>query len=122
MPLPHANGNANGNVANVATAAIAPPPSTTPTPTPTVAQYVVHRLALLGVRHVFGVPGDYAFPILNAAESHPDLSIRTSPNELQAAYAADGAARATGKASCLVTTYGVGELSALNGVMGARPD
>jgi indolepyruvate decarboxylase len=40
-------------------------------------------------------------------------------NELNAAYAADGYARIRG-AAILSTTYGVGELSALNGVMGAR--
>jgi indolepyruvate decarboxylase len=40
-------------------------------------------------------------------------------NELNAAYAADGYARIRG-AAMLSTTYGVGELSALNGVMGSR--
>ena len=39
-------------------------------------------------------------------------------NELNAAYAADGYARVKGL-SCIVTTFGVGELSALNGIAGA---
>ncbi|WP_407158489.1 thiamine pyrophosphate-binding protein [Bradyrhizobium sp. STM 3557] len=39
-------------------------------------------------------------------------------NELNAAYAADGYARIRG-AAALCTTYGVGELSAINGVAGA---
>jgi indolepyruvate decarboxylase len=38
-------------------------------------------------------------------------------NELNASYAADGYARIRG-AAMLATTYGVGELSAINGVMG----
>src|SRR5262249_17244158 len=42
-------------------------------------------------------------------------------NELDAAYAADGYARVRG-CSMLMTTYAVGELSALNGVMGARAE
>ncbi len=42
-------------------------------------------------------------------------------NELNAAYAADGYARVRG-AALLVTTYAVGELSALNGVMGAKAE
>lgn len=109
----HTNGNGNGN-------ATPPPASSSPPTAPTVAEYVVRRLALLGIRHLFGVPGDFAFPILNAAEQHPDLSIRISPNELQAAYAADGYARQTKGAAALVTTFGVGELSAINGVMGSR--
>jgi indolepyruvate decarboxylase len=120
----HANGVAQANgiaTPAAAAAAAAPPTPATPTATTTtVAAYVVERLAALGVRHLFGVPGDYAFPILNAAERRADLSIRISPNELQAAYAADGYARATGGAAALVTTYGVGELSAINGVMGSR--
>src|SRR6476619_2975500 len=42
-------------------------------------------------------------------------------NELNAAYAADGYARIRGVAM-LATTYGVGELLALNGVMGAKAE
>ena len=42
-------------------------------------------------------------------------------NELDAAYAADGYARVRG-CSMLLTTYAVGELSALNGVMGAKAE
>jgi pyruvate decarboxylase len=40
-------------------------------------------------------------------------------NELNASYAADGYARTRGIPGAIVTTYGVGELSALNGVVGA---
>lgn len=39
-------------------------------------------------------------------------------NELGAAYAADGYARVKG-ISALITTFGVGELSALNGIAGS---
>ncbi|MDK6604009.1 thiamine pyrophosphate-binding protein, partial [Escherichia coli] len=42
-------------------------------------------------------------------------------NELNAAYAADGYALQKG-VGCLLTTYGVGELSALNGIAGARAE
>jgi indolepyruvate decarboxylase len=42
-------------------------------------------------------------------------------NELNASYAADGYARIRG-AAMLATTYGVGELSAINGVMGAKAE
>ena len=42
-------------------------------------------------------------------------------NELNASYAADGYARVRG-AAMLSTTYAVGELSALNGVMGAKAE
>ncbi len=86
---------------------------------PTVAEYVVNRLADLGIDRVFGVPGDYAFPFDDAIEKCDRLGWVACANELNAAYAADGYARIYG-ASILSTTYGVGELSALNGVMGAK--
>lgn len=89
------------------------------TTTPTVAEYVVNRLADLGIDRVFGVPGDYSFPFDDAIEACERLQWIVCANELNAAYAADGYARING-VSILSTTYGVGELSALNGVMGAR--
>ena len=88
-------------------------------PNPTVAQYTLSRLAQLGIDRIFGVPGDYAFSIDDAAEEVPGLSWVACANELNAAYAADGYARIRG-AALLSTTYGVGELSAINGVMGSK--
>jgi indolepyruvate decarboxylase len=85
----------------------------------TVAEYVVNRLADLGIDRVFGVPGDYSFPFDDAIESCDRLQWIVCANELNAAYAADGYARING-VSILSTTYGVGELSAINGVMGAK--
>lgn len=87
--------------------------------TPTVAQYTLARLAALGIDKIFGVPGDYAFSVDDAAETIPGLDWVGCANELNAAYAADGYARVRG-AAILSTTYGVGELSALNGVMGSK--
>ncbi len=86
---------------------------------PTVAEYVIRRLAELGIDHVFGVPGDYSFPIDDAVEASKKLEWVVCANELNAAYAADAYARRRG-AAILTTTYGVGELSAVNGVMGAK--
>lgn len=85
----------------------------------TVAEYAVNRLSELGIDKVFGVPGDYAFPIDDAVEACPALTWIGCANELNAAYAADGYARLNG-AAILSTTYAVGELSALNGVMGSK--
>ena len=88
---------------------------------PSVVTYALDRLADLGIGHVFGVPGDYAFPLNDAVEVHPRLQWVPSANELNAAYAADGYARRRG-AGIVCTTYGVGELSALNGLMGAMAE
>ena len=86
-----------------------------------VADYIVERLAREGIEHCFGVAGDYLFPICNAVDSSEKIEWIGCSNELNASYAADGYARIRG-AAMLATTYGVGELSALNGVMGAKAE
>jgi indolepyruvate decarboxylase len=84
----------------------------------TVIQHVLSRLQDIGVKDVFGVAGDFAFPIDDAVSSNRNLRWVGCCNELNAAYAADGYARTHGIAA-LCTTYGVGELSAICGVGGA---
>jgi indolepyruvate decarboxylase len=86
-----------------------------------VAEYIIERLAAEGVKHCFGVAGDYVFPVCDAVDSSTTVKWIGCANELNAAYAADGYARVHG-AALLATTYGVGELSALNGVMGAKAE
>jgi indolepyruvate decarboxylase len=86
--------------------------------TKSVIQHVLSRLRDIGVSHVFGVPGDYAFAIDDAICNDANLEWVGCCNELNAAYAADGYARIKG-VGALCTTYGVGELSAINGVAGA---
>lgn len=86
--------------------------------TKTVIQHVLSRLYELGISDIFGVPGDYAFPIEDAICEDKRLRWIGNCNELNAAYAADGYARIHGMAA-LSTTFGVGELSAISGIAGA---
>lgn len=83
-----------------------------------VADYLLDRLAQSGIFHLFGVPGDYNLQFLDHVIAHQEVAWVGSANELNAAYAADGYARCQG-AGALLTTFGVGELSALNGVAGS---
>ncbi|CDO94216.1 unnamed protein product [Kluyveromyces dobzhanskii CBS 2104] len=86
-------------------------------------QYVFERVLNSGAKSIFGVPGDFNLPLLEYMyeESSVEKGLQWigTCNELNAAYAADGYSRYTGKIGCVITTYGVGELSALNGVAGA---
>ena len=84
----------------------------------TVIQYVLSRLREIGVTDIFGVPGDFSFPICDAICLGKDVRWIGCCNELNAAYAADGYARVRG-VGAVCTTYGVGELSALNGIAGS---
>ena len=86
-----------------------------------VIDYIVQRLADEGIKDCFGVPGDYAFPVCDAVDRNPNIRWVGCSNELNASYAADGYARVRG-AAMLSTTYAVGELSAINGVMGAKAE
>ncbi|WP_312858490.1 thiamine pyrophosphate-binding protein, partial [Pseudonocardia pini] len=84
----------------------------------TVADHLVDRLAELGVDRVFGVPGDYSLGLLDHVTHHPTVAWTGTTNELNAGYAADGYARLRGMAA-LCTTFGVGELSAVNAIAGS---
>jgi len=83
----------------------------------TVADYLLARLKEIGVDHLFGVPGDFVLGFFNQVLKSPVQFVGTC-NELNAAYAADGYARIRG-IGAFSSTYGVGELSAVNGVAGA---
>ncbi|NIY49105.1 alpha-keto acid decarboxylase family protein [Cedecea colo] len=83
-----------------------------------VADYLLDRLNECGITHLFGVPGDYNLRFLDNVIEHPTLAWVGCANELNAAYAADGYARCNG-AAALLTTFGVGELSAINGIAGS---
>ncbi|STQ43692.1 Indole-3-pyruvate decarboxylase [Ewingella americana] len=84
----------------------------------TVGDYLLDRLSLSNIAHLFGVPGDYNLQFLDHVISHQQITWVGCTNELNAAYGADGYARRNG-ASALLTTFGVGELSALNGLAGS---
>ncbi|KAI8627578.1 pyruvate decarboxylase [Xylariaceae sp. FL1651] len=82
-----------------------------------VAEYLFTRLHQIGIRSIHGLPGDYN---LVALDYIPKVGLQWvgNCNELNAAYAADGYARVKGMGA-IVTTFGVGELSAINGLAGA---
>ncbi|EJD41518.1 pyruvate decarboxylase [Auricularia subglabra TFB-10046 SS5] len=84
-----------------------------------IGDYIVARLNQLGVKAIFGVPGDFNLALLDKIDDHPGLEWVGCCNELNAAYAADGYSRVSQGLGVLITTYGVGELSAINGVAGA---
>ncbi|MEU7768640.1 alpha-keto acid decarboxylase family protein [Nocardia sp. NPDC049190] len=84
----------------------------------TVGDYLLLRLREIGIHHIFGVPGDYQLEFLDQLETMDGIEWVGNCNELNAAYAADGYGRLNGIAA-LLTTFSVGELSALNGVAGA---
>ncbi|KZT42636.1 pyruvate decarboxylase [Sistotremastrum suecicum HHB10207 ss-3] len=86
----------------------------------TVGDYLLTRLSQLGVKSMFGLPGDFNLGFLDLVEDHESIEWVGNCNELNAAYAADGYARVhQNSIGVITTTFGVGELSAINGIAGA---
>ncbi len=83
----------------------------------TVGKYLVERLEEIGLKHVFGVPGDYVLGFMDLL-TDSELELVGTCNELNAGYAADAYARVNGIGAVCVT-YAVGGFSLLNAVAGA---
>ncbi|KEY58425.1 alpha-keto acid decarboxylase family protein [Serratia sp. DD3] len=82
-----------------------------------IGEFLIRRLAECGIDKMFGVPGDFNLSLLNQVTQQKEITWIGNCNELNAAYAADGYARMHGMGAIL-TTYAVGDLSALNGIAG----
>jgi len=92
-----------------------------PTHPPTLGQYLFDSLKAEGITEIFGVPGDYNFTLLDTLEQYDGIRFINGRNELGAGYATDGYGRLRGL-SALITTFGVGEMSACNPIAGANSE
>src|SRR5437899_8017606 len=79
---------------------------------PRIRNYLIQRLHELGVRHVFGVPGDYVLGFLHELENSP-LQVVNTCDEQGAGFAADAYARIRGLGVVCIT-YCVGGLKVAN--------
>lgn len=83
-----------------------------------LSDYLLDVVKYMGANDIFGVPGDYNLQFLDHITHRDDLRWVGNANELNASYMADGYAREKGFAT-FITTFGVGELSAINGLAGS---
>ncbi|HEX5500449.1 MAG TPA: thiamine pyrophosphate-binding protein, partial [Thermomicrobiales bacterium] len=86
--------------------------SASPTRMVPLADHLIERLTALGVRHVFGVPGDFSLALCAKFEASPIEFVNTC-DEQGAGFAADAYARMTGFGAACVT-YSVGGLKLAN--------
>ena len=91
-----------------------------PEETISLGTYLFKRLNQdpIGIKNIFGVPGDFNLALLDKIEDVDGLNWVGSVNELNAGYAADRYTRVKngfnkGSLSALITTFGVGELYVL---------
>lgn len=83
-----------------------------------IGDFLLRRLEEVGVKHIFGVPGDYNLELMQQLEDRGEPAWIGNCNELNASYATDAYARLNGIGAMIVTN-GVGALSAINGTAGA---
>jgi indolepyruvate decarboxylase len=84
---------------------------------PTIGEYLIQRLQDYGLRHVFGIPGDFVLQFYGQLQDSP-LGVVGCTREDCAGYAADAYARVNGIGAVCVT-YCVGGLSLCNSIAGA---
>ena len=80
----------------------------------TIGSTVLDRLHQLGVRHIFGIPGDYVLSLYQLIEASPITHIGTTREDC-AGFAADAYARINGIGAVCVT-YCVGGLNTVNAI------
>jgi indolepyruvate decarboxylase len=80
----------------------------------TIGSILLERLYGLGLRHIFGIPGDYVLSLYQLIERSPIRHVGTTREDC-AGFAADGYARLNGIGGACVT-YCVGGLNAVNAI------
>lgn len=78
-------------------------------------EFLVERIENIGVRHIFGVPGDYVLKLYNRFCESKVLEVINTTDEAHAGFAADAYARVNG-VGCVMVTYNVGALKIANSV------
>ncbi len=84
------------------------------------ADFLVDYLIKKGVKDVFGYPGGYIVPFIDALKKREkEISTHICYNEQGCAFAANGYARITGNLGVYFTTSGPGAVNALGGLIDA---
>lgn len=84
----------------------------------TIGEHLIAQLQARGVRHVFGIPGDYVLGFYDLLSQAAGLRLINTCDEQAAGFAADAYARVRGLGAVCVT-YCVGGLKVANAIAGA---
>ncbi len=84
-----------------------------------LAQSLLHALHDHGAREIFGIPGDFVLPLFKVIEESTILPLYTLSHEPGVGFAADGAARSSGRLGVAAVTYGAGALNMVNAIAGS---
>ena len=88
----------------------------------TLSDQVLETLKSVGVRHIFGIPGDTIDTLMESIRVDDDVEFVVCRHEENAAFMASGHARITGKLAVCVACQGPGANNLLNGLADAASD
>lgn len=86
------------------------------------AEIIIESLKREGVKHIFGYPGGVVLNIFDMLYDNKDIQLILTRHEQGAIHAADGYARATGKAGVALVTSGPGATNTVTGIATASMD
>lgn len=86
------------------------------------AEIIIESLKKEGVKHIFGYPGGVVLNIFDLLYDDKDIQLILTRHEQGAVHAADGYARATGKAGVVLVTSGPGATNTVTGIATASMD
>lgn len=89
---------------------------------PDVSTVILDSLHQVGVRHIFGIPGDAINGLVDAARRHDHLEFVNVRHEESGAFAASAQAKLTGGLAVVAGTAGPGAVHLLNGLYDAKLD
>lgn len=78
-----------------------------------LVDFLIERLVNLGIKHVFGLPGEDILDLYKALSESKNIGVITCTDETNAAFAADAYARVKG-AGCVLVPYKVGACKLVN--------
>lgn len=80
-----------------------------------LSKILIERLENAGVRHVFGIPGDYVLEFYKELWDSQKITVINNTDESHSGFAADAYARVNG-IGCVCVTYSVGASKVINAV------
>jgi len=86
------------------------------------SEILLESLKKEGVKHMFGYPGGVVLNIFDLLHDEKDIQLILTRHEQGAVHAADGYARATGKAGVALVTSGPGATNTVTGIATAAMD
>jgi len=88
----------------------------------TVADKIIEQLSVLGVRYIYGIPGDSNLPLIEALSNQSKICFILTRHEETAAFMASAHAKLTGEFGVCLSIAGPGATNLITGLMDAATD